>query len=219
MDKELAQLRTLLSEEREETVGGQQFITGHIGDKEIILQKCGIGKVNAAVGATSLIIHYHPDMVLSTGCAGGADTHLHVTDVVVGSHYTYHDAYCGSEVAYGQFVGMPALFEGDANLVEKALALDGPTRIHSGLMVSGDWFVDSREKMSEILGNFPTAKAVDMESCAIAQTCYLHGVPFVSFRVISDVPLSDEKAAQYFDFWSRLANGSFEVTKTFIESL
>ncbi len=219
MDKELAQLRTLLSEEREETVGGQQFITGQIGDKEIILQKCGIGKVNAAVGATSLIIHYHPDMVLSTGCAGGADTHLHVTDVVVGSQYTYHDAYCGSEVAYGQFVGMPALFEGDADLVEKALALDGPTRIHSGLMVSGDWFVDSREKMSEILGNFPTAKAVDMESCAIAQTCYLHGVPFVSFRVISDVPLSDEKAAQYFDFWSRLANGSFEVTKTFIESL
>ena len=176
-------------------------------------------QISAAVGATSLIIHYHPDMVLSTGCAGGADTHLHVTDVVVGSQYTYHDAYCGSEVAYGQLVGMPALFEGAADLVEKALALDGPTRIHSGLMVSGDWFVDSREKMSEILGNFPTAKAVDMESCAIAQTCYLHGVPFVSFRVISDVPLSDEKAAQYFDFWSRLANGSFEVTKTFIESL
>ena len=219
MDKELAQLRTLLSEEREETVGGQSFITGRIGDKEVIMQKCGIGKVNAAVGATSLLIHYQPDLVLSTGCAGGADTQLKVTDVVVGTQYTYHDVYCGSEVAYGQFVGMPALFEGAPGLVEKALALDCPTRIHSGLMVSGDWFVDSREKMRDILGHFPSAKAVDMESCAIAQTCYLHGVPFVSFRVISDVPLSDEKAAQYFDFWSRMAEGSFEVTRTFIEAL
>ena len=86
-------------------------------------------------------------------------------------------------------------------------------------MVSGDWFVDSREKMREILGHFPDAKAVDMESCAIAQACYLYGIPFVSFRVISDVPLSDEKASQYFDFWGRLANGSFEVTRQFIEAI
>jgi adenosylhomocysteine nucleosidase len=86
-------------------------------------------------------------------------------------------------------------------------------------MVSGDWFVDSREKMQEILNHFPEAKAVDMESCAIAQTCHLLGIPFISFRIISDVPLSDHKASQYFDFWSRMADGSFEVTRQFIEAL
>ena len=219
MDKELAQLQNLLSTPREEQSGSKNFITGCIGPHEVILQKCGIGKVNAAVGAVEMIDRYHPDLIVSTGCAGGADTHLKVTDVVVGTHYTYHDVYCGSEVDYGQFVGMPALYEAGKELVEKALHLDCSTTIHGGLMVSGDWFVDSREKMRKILSHFPDAKAVDMESCAIAQTCYLHGVPFVSFRVISDVPLSDEKASQYYDFWSRMADGSFEVTKTFIEAL
>ena len=86
-------------------------------------------------------------------------------------------------------------------------------------MVSGDWFVDSREKMREIMQHFPEAKAVDMESCSIAQVCYTFGVPFVSFRIISDVPLKDHKAEMYFDFWDRLADGSFEVTHLFVERL
>ena len=114
MDKELAQMRTLLSNAHTEKEGHLEYILGNIGDKEIIMQKCGIGKVNAAVGATEMIIHYHPDIILSTGCAGGASTSLHVTDVVAGSQYTYHDVYCGSEVSYGQFVGMPAVFPADA---------------------------------------------------------------------------------------------------------
>jgi adenosylhomocysteine nucleosidase len=219
MDKELAQMRTLLSDAHTERDGHLEYILGNIGDKEIIMQKCGIGKVNAAVGATEMIIHYHPDIILSTGCAGGASTSLHVTDVVAGSQYTYHDVYCGSEVSYGQFVGMPAVFPADARLLEKVRSLHTSIPVHTGMMVSGDWFVDSREKIRDILDHFPEATAVDMESGAIAQTCYLHEVPFISFRVISDVPLSDDKASQYFDFWERLANGSFEVTKSFIEAL
>ena len=220
MDKELAQLRQILSEEREmSTADGLCHIVGKVGDKDIIVQKCGIGKVNAAIGAFSMIQHSHPDLVVSTGCAGGADLSLQVTEVVVGSHYTYHDVYCGNEVSYGQFVGMPATFSADPHLLDVALHLNCPTPVHGGLMVSGDWFVDSREKMREILQHFPEAKAVDMESCAIAQTCHVLHVPFISFRIISDVPLSDHKASQYFDFWSRMAEGSFEVTRTFIESL
>ena len=56
-----------------------------------------------------------------------------------------------------------------------------------------------------------------MESCAIAQVCHIYRTPFVSFRIISDIPLKDSKASQYFDFWERVANGSFEVTKHFID--
>ena len=61
--------------------------------------------------------------------------------------------------------------------------------------------------------------AVDMESCSIAQVCHIYHTEFVSFRIISDIPLKDTKAAQYFDFWSRLAEGSFEVTRSFLEQL
>ena len=99
------------------------------------------------------------------------------------------------------------------------MAACAPTAAHGGLIVSGEWFVDSKQKMRAILARFPKAVAVDMESCSIAQTCHVYGVPFVSFRIISDLPLCDEKASQYFDFWERLADGTFNVTRRLIEAL
>ncbi len=222
MDKEFTQLKAILSQTAKEHFDHKDFVTGRLGDKEIILQQCGIGKVNAAVGTVEMIHHYHPDLIVSSGCAGGADTTLEVTDVVVASACTYHDAYCGDEVAFGQIIGMPAYFTAPAELVEKALSLNDlpdcrELHIRSGLTVSGEWFVNSREKMQQILNRFPDATAVDMESCAIAQVCHIYRTPFVSFRIISDIPLKDSKASQYFDFWERVANGSFEVTKHFID--
>ena len=207
MDKEYAQLQPVAAAS-----------TKH----ELILQKCGIGKVNAAIGAVEMIRDHQPDLIVSTGCAGGADTRLQVGDVVAGIEYVYHDAYCGTACAFGQILDLPARFRAPDELVAKAMGMRSSGeggRLFNGLMVSGDWFVDSREKMRDILGHFPEALAVDMESCAIAQTCHRYGVPFLSFRIISDVPLSDHKAAQYFDFWARMADGSFQVTSSFLESL
>ena len=202
MDKEFAQLEKVFR-----------------GNEDIVLQQCGIGKVNAAVGTTQMIARHQPDLIVSTGCAGGAET-VDVGDVVVASACAYHDAYCGDNCQYGQIMGMPARYEAPIDLVEKALKLhvEG-IRIHKGLTVSGEWFVDSREKMQEIMAHFPEAMAVDMESCSIAQVCHLFNVPFVSFRIISDVPLKDHKAQMYFDFWDRLAEESFEVTRQFIEAI
>lgn len=219
MDKELAQLRTLLTAPVEQTVGGQHFIVGTIGDKRIVMQKCGIGKVNSAVGAVEMINNYHPDLVVSSGCAGGADTSLEVADVVVSTACCYHDAYCGEEVKLGQILGMPAEYASPSPLVEKAATLNCGVRVAAGQIVSGEWFVDSREKMGDILSHFPQAKAVDMESCSIAQTCHIYGVDFISFRIISDIPLKDTKAEMYYNFWEKIAEGSFEVTKQFLESV
>lgn len=217
MSKEMRQLRSLLSEERTECINGKDFIIGAIGQHEIIMQQCGIGKVNAAVGCVEMINNYHPQLIISTGCAGGADISMQVTDVVVGSEYTYHDVYCGSEQEYGQLMGLPARFTAPDYLIDKALSVS--PKVHAGLIVTGDWFVDSQDKMSSIMQQFPQAKAVDMESCAIAHTCYLYQVPFISFRVISDIPLKDEKAAMYYDFWDRIAEGSFNITKHFLDVL
>ncbi|MCR5076885.1 MAG: 5'-methylthioadenosine/S-adenosylhomocysteine nucleosidase [Prevotella sp.] len=224
MDKEFTQLKSILSDTQTEHFHHKDFVTGTLGDKEIILQQCGIGKVNAAIGAVEMINHYQPDLVISSGCAGGADTSLEVTDVVVAAECAYHDAYCGDEVEYGQIMGMPARFKAPESLISKALSLNTlpdyrGLHIKAGLTVSGEWFVNSREKMRQILDKFPTATAVDMESCSIAQVCHIYKTPFVSFRVISDVPLKDTKASQYFDFWERIAEGSFEVTRHFIESI
>lgn len=220
MEKELSQLVSLLEGAREESWDGTRYVLGRMGGVDVVATGCGIGKVCAAVGAWSLIERYCPMAVVSTGVAGGAWTGLRVGDVVVGTEYAYHDAYCGEGCAYGQLQGMPARYEADGGLLSALRGVDvGGTRLHMGLTVTGDWFVDSREKMREILGHFPSALAVDMESAAIAQACYLRGVPFVSLRIISDVPLSDEKGAQYFDFWERLADTSFGVTRALIGGL
>lgn len=219
MDKEFVQLKTLFDHSVAERHHGKDFVVGHIGGHEVVMQQCGIGKVNSTVGAVEMILNYHPDLIISSGCAGGADVNLNVGDVVVASACCYHDAYCGSEVAYGQILGMPARFEADKALVDKALGMACDTHVVSGLTVSGEWFVDSREKMQSILDHFPEATAVDMESTSIAQTCYLYNVPFISFRIISDIPLKDNKASQYFDFWSRMAEGSFDVTRHFLMSI
>lgn len=219
MNKEFVQLKALLNNGMTETFHGKEFVTGRMGKHDIILQECGIGKVNSTIGAVEMIDRYQPELIVSTGVAGGADVHLNVTEVVVSTDCTYHDVYCGSECAFGQMMGMPAVYPSPSSLVEKALSLGGETPVHAGLIVSGDWFVDSREKMRSILAKFPTAKAVDMESCSIAQTCHVYGTPFISFRIISDVPLKDSKAAQYYDFWARMAEGSFDITRRFLEAI
>ena len=211
MDKELQQLRPLFPEDK------------------VILQKSGIATVNAAIQTVEMIRQYKPDCIISSGCAGGNGDDINLQDVVVSSELTYHDVYCGAAIddntVYGQVQGLPARYQADPYLLQKAMELSqisnlkSQISIHSGLIVTGDWFVDSKEKMREIVGHFPEAKAVDMESCAIAQVCHIYNVPFISFRVISDIPLRDTDASMYHDFWSKVAENSFNVTRTFIESL
>lgn len=222
MDKEFQQLRTLLNEVHTEHHLSKTFVIGQLNGAEIIMQQCGIGKVNSTIGAVEMIATYRPDLIISTGVAGGADAMLNPLDVVVATECVYHDSYCGTEVEFGQIIGLPARFASPQEMVEIALTLNSTRdtqKIYSGLTVSGDWFVDSKEKMRDILAHFPEAKAVDMESCSIAHTCHIYKVPFISFRIISDVPLKDDKAAQYFNFWETMAEGSFEITRNFLKAI
>ena len=222
MDKELHQLQQLFS------------------NSDVLVQKCGIGKVNAALGAQRMINEFHPDCIISSGCAGGNGDDINIQDVVVATETCYHDVYCGKAIddttIYGQVQGLPARFPSDPYLLEKAAAVASRatlipsgvrnsslftlhSSLHQGLIVTGDWFVDSKEKAREIIGHFPEACAIDMESAAIAHTCYVNKVPFISFRVVSDIPLRDTDASQYHDFWDTIAQHSFMVTKNFVESL
>ena len=220
MDKEFRRISELLDGLDVELDGGRKFVTGTLGENELVLHQCGIGKVNAAIGASEMIRRYNPDLLVSTGCAGGGRTDMEVMDIVASTELAYHDVYCGEamgKTVYGQVQGMPARYTSPSELVEKAKAVS--PRVHAGLIVTGDWFVDSKEKMREIVGHFPEAAAVDMESAAIAQTCHIYGIPFISFRVISDIPLKDTNAAMYHDFWNTVADHSFETTKEFLLKL
>ena len=224
MDKEFSRISELLDNLTVEESGGRSFTLGNLSGNDIVLHQCGIGKVNAAIGTTELIRRYSPQLVISTGCAGGGQTSMEVQDVVVSTQLAYHDVYCGSAIGhtvYGQVQGMPARYQSPSSLVDAALSLngDGQPRIYAGLIVTGDWFVDSRDKMRDIMSHFPEAVAVDMESAAIAQTCHVYGIDFISFRVISDIPLKDTNASQYHNFWDTIADHSFATTRRFLAKL
>lgn len=219
MDKEFEQVKGLFEGASEISKNGKLFISGRIGDNSVVIQKCGIGKVNAAIGAEDMINLFAPDAIISTGVAGGTNKDVNIRDIVVSSSICYHDVWCGTECKYGQVLGMPAAFTCNKKMLEKAMSVKYEHKIHPGLIVSGDWFVDTKEKMVSILEKFPEAMAVDMESGAIAHTCFVNQIPFISFRIISDLPLSGTSTEQYNNFWDTIANDSFNVTKTFIESI
>ena len=200
-----------------------EYLVGRVGENEIILRQCGIGKVNSALGAAELIRSFAPDSMVSTGVAGGIDCSLDVMDVVVSSSIVYHDVWCGMGCEYGQVQGMPAVFAADEAMCNAAKSLnddpDNATRIHAGLICTGDQFITDSSELDKIKGNFPAGLAVDMESAAIAQTCHIYGVPFVSFRIISDTPGVDKHIQQYENFWGEMADRSFGVTRRFLMKL
>lgn len=219
MDKEFERICGLLTDRKEIETPVYKYISGKLGSHIIVAQQCGVGKVNAAVGTENMINSFSPDLVLSSGVAGGTRTDMEVMDIVACSSTTYHDVYCGEENRLGQIQGMPESFFPPRAVVETADKLKYEKTIHKGLIVTGDWFVTTKEKMREILDCFPMAMAVDMETCAIAQACHIRKVPFMSFRIISDIALKENQGEQYKDFWAKMADNSFEITKQFIELL
>ena len=186
---------------------------GQLGAHTVHLRRCGMGKVNAAVGATLLIGECHPDCIISTGVAGGMDPILKGMDAVVAREVVYHDAWYGEGNALGQVQDYPARYATDPKLLAHAESLGA----RAGLFCSGDWFVDTDEVHDRILRDFPEALAVDMESGALAQTCYRFGVPFLSLRLISDT--AADHASEYKNFWQEVGPTSFRLMRDFLQSL
>ena len=230
MDIEYRQMR--------DAIGGD---TGRLGNNEIVLWQCGIGKVNAAVGTMRLVQEHRPDAILSTGLAGGIDPLMQVMDVLAATQCVYHDVDCGTGLGCvrGQVQGLPERFDADQRLLDHAIAvgkllasssdfnkgksLFAPTdnsALRTGLICTGDQFITDRERQNDIKRYFPDGLACDMESAAIAQTCYLLKVPFLSLRVISDTPgRTDNHQQQWEDFLASMCDHSFHFVKKYLETL
>jgi len=219
MTSEYGLVKSLLEQTKDEFVHGLLFTEGRIGNVEVILAKSGIGKVCAAVGAMEMIQRYAPDVIVNTGVAGGIDPLTQVMDIVVGENMVYHDVWCGEGNEYGQVQGLPARFVSDKELCKLALSVAHDGHVYGGLICSGDKFITDKEELTEIKKRFPEGMAVDMESCAIAQVCYMRGVPFLSYRIISDTPGVRDHYKQYLNFWEEAPKRSFEMIKVLITAL
>lgn len=214
MDKELNLLLPSIKDAVSESVDGYTYHTGTLEGRRVCVSKCGIGKVNAAMGAASMINRFKPDLVINTGVAGGTGGGAGVLDVVVADRIAYHDVWCGPGTSEGQAAECPAFFEAPVELVE--LCGNG---VIKGLVCSGDRFISTAEEVRRIRGIHPDAVAVDMESAAIAHVCHLRQVPFLCIRVVSDTPGEADNISQYENFWEDAPKGTFGVLSTLLANL
>lgn len=202
MDEESGPIVERLEDVRDQPVpfrSGTRALSGTFMGQQVTVVTTGVGTVASSAAATWGGTTLSPRAVISAGTAGGLGTEVEVGDVVVGAQYTYSIADATAfGYAAGQVPGGPERFEAEASLLARAIDAAGasvePTRVHGGLMVSGDAFVTApiAEPMRE---RFPGALSADMESTAIAQVCASLDLPFVSLRAISDLcgPRADQQ--------------------------
>lgn len=216
MSSEYELVKSLLTEKQEREDRGICYLEGQVEGCRVILVKSGIGKVCSAVGTVLLIREYAPDVIINTGVAGGIDPLARVMDIVVGEQMVYHDVWCGEGNEYGQIQGLPARFISDRELYRIALDIPHEGQVYGGLICSGDQFITDQAALAKIKKRFPEGLAVDMESCSIAQVCYLMDIPFLSYRIISDTPGVENHSGQYRNFWEEAPKRSFLILKELI---
>ncbi|HWR82607.1 MAG TPA: 5'-methylthioadenosine/S-adenosylhomocysteine nucleosidase [Candidatus Deferrimicrobium sp.] len=208
-DAEGQLLSRQMTVQRTEKHLGRTVLVGQLSGKDVVLAESGVGTTNAAMTLQRMIDVYHPQAVIFTGIAGAIDSSVHIGDIVVCREWIQHDyGYIGS-VGFeprGVNVYSPrpdslvrmSHFEADTALLRLAIAVrDGGLEFKSvgnrapvfqvgGVGVSGNTFIDSREKREWLSTTFH-ALITDMESAAVAQVCVVNDLPFIVVRSASDL--------------------------------
>lgn len=223
MEEELNMLVNTLQNCQEIHFGQFKYYTGQIYNVEVALLLCGIGKVNAAVGATLLIDKLLPDYLINTGVAGGFPKEVKVGDIIISDEVRHHDADATVfDYEYGQIPRMPAAFVADPTLIKYASEVkldDNNVTIYHGPILSGDSFVHQPKQIDKIVERFPNIMAVEMEGASIAQTCYLFNIPFVLVRSISDKVHEVGSSDIYKKFMEKAAGNSKKLVLELIKKL
>ncbi len=190
MEEELAPLKEHMNRYRESKKAMMDFFDGRIEEQNVVMVVSGIGKVNAAVCAQILIDDYHVTHLLNVGVAGGVKENLKPMDLIIATSLIQHDM---DVTAFG-------LKRGEIPRLETSIFIPDPvlnqlliqaakkytdSDVHEGLIVSGDAFISSKEKILDLLETFD-ASACEMEGASVAQVAYLNNLPFAVIRAISD---------------------------------
>jgi futalosine hydrolase len=197
---EAAQLRAALRDAREVEIGRKPATAGTLGGVPVILFPVGMGKTNAAQGATALLETRPVRGVVGFGIAGAYPASgLRVGDTALASEAVYGDE--GVEAPDGwmstEGIGIPLLerdgvrrfnrFPLDPERVERArAALEAagiPARVGPALTVSACSGTVAR---GDVLARRFGALTEGMEGAALAHVCALYGVPFLELRAVSN---------------------------------
>ena len=155
------------------------------GDKqiEVVAVKSGIGKVNAAFAAASLIIGKSVDFILNAGLSG-AVSGCKREDIILGESYVECDF---NATSIGYALGEKPdeekyIIPADKTLLHLGKMSNG---VLSGNLGTGDIFLTD-SKLKKLYKDTFSINAFDMESAAIAFVCDKLDIPFLSIRKISD---------------------------------
>jgi adenosylhomocysteine nucleosidase len=228
MEDEVNILRGAIADQKIDAAGGFEFIAGALEGKPVVLLRCGIGKVNSAVGCALLIERYRPALVINTGSAGGIDTSLTFGDAIISEGLIQHDVdVTGFGYPRGQVPGMPVIFAVPENLTALAEAAVEELKAEKllpaafnhvrGLIGSGDEFMHDEDRIAAVRKQFPAIRAVEMEGAAIAQTCHLFAVPYLIIRAVSDIA-GKESPATFDEFLPVASKHSGEIVRRIVRN-
>ena len=211
---EVEGLRERLSERVDEVISGIEFSSGILEGKRVVIARCGIGKVFAALCAQTMILKYSPKLIVNTGVGGAISNGLGTGDVVIAESLCQHDM---DTSAIGDPKGLVSginviYFEADRRAAEILLSAAEKLGLRAklGRVATGDRFIASKEDKTRIVADFG-ADACEMEGCAVAQVAFVNSVPFAVVRAISD-SADGEATMDYPTFLPIAAKNSTEMT-------
>lgn len=172
-------------------VAGMTFYLGKLYDKDVVLVRSGVGKVNMAACTQILVDKFNVSALVNSGVSGTLDPELNQGDIVISTEAVQHDfdtTPVGGAIGEISRLGI-TFFEADDHLIEVANQVANnlsTVTIKEGVVASGDQFVAGGEVAARIKDNFGEVSAVEMEGASMAHVAYLNEVPFVIIRSISD---------------------------------
>ena len=219
MASEVNGLKAQMQELEIQKIGTTNFYHGILFGKEVVVAKCGIGKVNASMCTQNMIHAYKPELIINTGCAAGVGDGIHVGDIVLASKAVQHDLDYGPlPDARGYLDGIDRVYiDADMENTKKIASIAESIGVHTriGVVATGDQFLCDPVKKEEIKTLFH-AEAVEMEGGSIAHTACANGVPFVILRSISDN--GDEAASGSYEAFEKEVNKiNIEILKRYLE--
>lgn len=208
MEEEIALIREKMQIDKQEVVSGMTFYVGQLEDRPVVVVQCGVGKVNAAICAQTLIIRFGATSIVNSGVAGTLRPDISIGDIVVSTDAVQHDMDCTSlgypkgAILYSDMRFFPADDLLRQSAVQAAWRTTGDVQVIEGRICSGDQFIAGSYAKQTLLQEFEGA-CCEMEGAAIAQVCVLNTVPFVIIRTISDS--ADESGRMSYELFQKQA--------------
>lgn len=222
MEVEVAALKDSMENSTVLHKAGMDFYKGKISNKDVVVVKCGIGKVNAGICTQILEDMFEVDAVINTGVAGSLNNDINICDIVISKEAQQHDMDV-TPLGYekGIIPDMEAsIFKADERLVQlaKNSAKDAElgVNVFEGKVLSGDQFIGTVEAKEHLRETF-AGDCAEMEGAAVAHAASLNKIPFLIIRAISD-KADGGAEMDYPTFEKKAAENSIKLMKKIIEN-